>query len=112
MKRDFGYKINKTNQIDFDKANISLYKDILKKEPSLNSCMFCGSCAGTCSTGQFTQFGFKYISLWLRRGMNDKVKECISKCMFCGKCTLVCPRNVNIRNILFHLKKHYNGNEL
>jgi len=48
----------------------------------------------------------------LRRGMIKEVNDEISKCMLCGKCTLVCPRNVNTRHILFHIKKHFDGHEL
>ncbi|NLL28083.1 MAG: 4Fe-4S dicluster domain-containing protein [Bacteroidales bacterium] len=108
---DFGFKINKSAQIDFDKVDNSLYDKICELEPSLRVCIFCGSCAATCTAGQFTDFSFRKISVDLRRGMNDEVKNNISKCMLCGKCTLVCPRNVNTRHILYHLKKHFDENK-
>jgi heterodisulfide reductase subunit C len=41
----------------------------------------------------------------LRRGETDKLSTEIDKCMFCGKCTLVCPRDVNIRNVVLLIKK-------
>ncbi|HPF00052.1 MAG: 4Fe-4S dicluster domain-containing protein [Bacteroidales bacterium] len=112
MSPEFGFKINKSAQIDLDKADDSLYRIICDLEPSLKVCIFCGSCAGTCTAGQFTSFSFRRLSVELRRGMVEEVKEEISKCMLCGKCTLVCPRNVNTRHILYHLKKHFDGNEL
>ncbi|PKP03791.1 MAG: (4Fe-4S)-binding protein [Bacteroidetes bacterium HGW-Bacteroidetes-6] len=112
MKTDFGFKINKSQQIDFDKADLSLYKKIKSLEPSIGVCFFCGSCAATCTAGQYTSFSFRRLSLYLRRGMNKEVSDEISRCMLCGKCTLVCPRNVNTRHILFHLKKHFDGHEL
>jgi len=109
---DFGFSINKSAQIDFDKADESLYHKICKLEPSLKVCIFCGSCAATCSAGQFTSFSFRRLSVELRRGMIKEVSDEISKCMLCGKCTLVCPRNVNTRHILYHIKKHFDGHEL
>lgn len=112
MSPDFGFSINKSQQINLDKADQHLFKKMLKIEPSLNVCIFCGSCAATCSAGQFTTFSFRRLSVNLRRGLNAEVKDEISRCMLCGKCTLVCPRNVNTRHILFHLKKHFDGNEL
>jgi len=112
MSPEFGFKINKSAQIDLDKADDSLYRKICSIEPSLKLCIFCGSCAATCSAGQFTSFSFRKISIDLRRGMIKDVKEDISKCMLCGKCILVCPRNVNTRHVLFHLKKHFDENEL
>lgn len=112
MSTDFGFKINKSAQIDLDRADTSLYKKITALEPSLKVCIFCGSCGATCTAGQFTSFSFRRMSLMVRRGMIGEVKNEISKCMLCGKCTLVCPRNVNTRYILFHIKKHFDGNEL
>lgn len=111
MGRDFGFSINKSQQIDFDKADLSLYNKIKALEPSLGVCIFCGSCGATCSAGQFTSFSFRRLSVNLRRGLIKETSDEISKCMLCGKCTLVCPRNVNTRHILFHLKKHFDGNE-
>ncbi|HPS83798.1 MAG TPA: 4Fe-4S dicluster domain-containing protein [Bacteroidales bacterium] len=111
MSPEFGFKISKSAQIDLDKADESLYRSMCKLEPSLATCIFCGTCAATCTAGQFTAFSFRRLSVELRRGMIKEVKEEISKCMLCGKCTLVCPRNVNTRHILFHLKKHFDGNE-
>ncbi len=109
MCPEFGFSINKSQQINMDTADQQLFKKILMSEPSLNVCIFCGSCAATCSAGQFTSFSFRRLSVSLRRGLNDEIEKEISRCMMCGKCTLVCPRNVNTRHILFHLKKHFDG---
>lgn len=105
MCPDFGFSLNKSHQIDLDKANLKLYHELTMAEPSLKTCIFCGTCSATCTASKFTDFSFRKISLWLRRGMNSEVREMAKKCMLCGKCVMACPRNVNTRNVLFQLNK-------
>lgn len=105
MSPDFGFSLNKSQQIDLDKADLGLFKELIKTEPSLKTCIFCGTCAATCTASKFTDFSFRKISLWLRRGMNEEARNMAKKCMLCGKCIMACPRNVNTRNVLFQLNK-------
>jgi heterodisulfide reductase subunit C len=106
---DWGYTINKDKSIDFDKNDRSLSKKILGKEPSFRICMACGSCGGTCSAAQFTDFSFRKTILLIQRGELAGLDKEISKCMFCGKCSLVCPRGVNIRHILSLLRVYHSN---
>ena len=103
----FGFHIQKDNQIDFDKADRSLAMRIAKLEPSFNLCINCGTCAGTCSAAQFTDFSFRKICTLVKRGLTEEVKDQLKHCMMCGKCQLACPRNVNTRNIIFQLRKAF-----
>jgi succinate dehydrogenase/fumarate reductase-like Fe-S protein len=41
----------------------------------------------------------------LRRGETHQLKQEIRKCMFCGKCQLVCPRGVNLRNVILRINR-------
>lgn len=102
---NWGYTITKDNQINMDTNNRSLYKAIVDVEPSFAACFSCGSCAATCSAGQFTNFSFRKLKTLLARGENDTLKTEIAKCMFCGKCMLVCPRGVNTRNALLAMHR-------
>ena len=105
---NWGFTIQKDNQIDFDSNNRSVYEDILKAEPSFVTCISCGSCAGTCSAGNFTDFSLRKIHVLVSRGEIKNLKAELDKCMLCGKCTLVCPRGVNTRNVLLNLKRLLN----
>ncbi len=104
---EFGFLAPKTSrQIDYDKFDNRLLKNILEHEPSFLTCMSCGGCTATCSAGNLTDFNVRRISLMLRRGETDRLALEINKCMFCGKCSLVCPRDINIRNVILLLKKN------
>jgi Fe-S oxidoreductase len=45
------------------------------------------------------------MSLLLRQGQTENLEKEINKCMLCGKCILVCPRGINIRNVIMLIKK-------
>lgn len=110
--KNFGYTRHTDRQIDFDATDKRLYQYVYDREPSINLCIFCGTCAATCSAGHFTTLSFRRISLLLRRGMNDIVKKEIENCMLCGKCQLVCPKGVNTRNVILQIVKGIEKYEL
>ncbi len=105
----FGYTIQRDNQIDLDKNDLSMYYEVRKKEPSVLLCMACGTCASTCSAAQFTDFSLRRIILQLSRGEITGMAEEVSKCMLCGKCQMACPRGVNTRNIILTIKTITDG---
>lgn len=105
---NWGYTINKDNQIDYDNTSKSIYDTLILREPSYIACISCGSCAATCSAANFTQFSLRKINIMVSRGLIFGLSEDIKKCMLCGKCTLVCPRGVNTRNVLMILKELLN----
>lgn len=104
----FGFTILKDQQIDFDDFSRDLARQIQKAEPSINRCMSCGSCAGSCSASRFTQFSFRKLVINIQRGNDKQIINEIQKCMLCGKCMLVCPRGVNTRNLIYQLRKVLN----
>ncbi len=102
---NWGYTVNKDNQVDFDNNNRMILSRILVVEPSFGLCIACGSCAGTCSAANFTNFSLRLVNVMISRGETNNLLKEIAKCMFCGKCTLVCPRSVNTRNVIMTIKK-------
>jgi len=104
-KPNWGYKVQTDNQIDFDKNSRGLMLQILNIEPTFGNCIACGSCAGTCSAGNFTNFSLQRLNVQISRGETAKVASEIEKCMLCGKCTLVCPRGINTRNVIMAIKR-------
>ena len=104
-KLDFGFTISKPNYIDLDANDRRLAKELARREPSFLLCLQCGSCTGTCSTGQFTSFSIRHLNLMLTRGEYRGLNNMLEKCMLCGKCKLVCPRGVNTRNLIVEARK-------
>ena len=102
---DFGFGIKKERLIDFDKNDRTLVNRIAEIEPTFRLCFLCGSCAATCSAGQFTDFSLRRIVTGLRRGEYQGISEMIDKCMFCGKCQMVCPRGVSTRKLILAVRE-------
>jgi heterodisulfide reductase subunit C len=108
----FGYTISKGRQIDYDSNDRSIAEYIYEREPSFRSCIECGGCSATCTTGSYTAFSLRELQILIKRGENDFVRQKIKKCMLCGKCTLVCPRGVNTRNIVALAKQAFQKTDL
>lgn len=102
---NFGYKVTPDRQIDFDANRHEICGQVAKAEPSFNLCISCGTCAATCTAGQFTDFSLRQVILLLRRGETKGLKKAVAKCMLCGKCQLVCPRNVSTRNLIIQISR-------
>ena len=103
---NLGYKRNESATLDLDSACTDLHENLLQEEPSAAVCISCGTCAATCSAGQFTDFNFRKIMLLCKRGDTKSLKPIINRCMLCGKCLLACPKGVNTRHIVLTLNKH------
>jgi len=95
----------KSRQIEFEQFDDRILSYVLERENSFLTCISCGGCTATCNAGNLTSFNVRKIGLSLRRGNIEELSGEIEKCMFCGKCTLVCPRNINIRNVVLLIKK-------
>jgi len=103
--KDFGFNVQPDFAIDFDRNDKRIMEYLAIHEPSLNLCIGCGSCTGTCTAGHFTPFNIRQLHTLLRRGETSLLKPEIKKCMFCGKCQLVCPRGVNLRNVILRINR-------
>jgi len=102
---DFGYTLTKDRQLDYDRGDFRYIKLVRLVEPSLDVCIGCGSCSSTCSAALFTDFSIRKVHTVLRRGETESIKAELRKCMFCGKCQLVCPRGVNLRNLILAMNR-------
>jgi heterodisulfide reductase subunit C len=105
MTKKFGYGIMADDSIDFDHNDNRFAGFLRANEPSVSLCIGCGSCTGTCSTGHFTDFNIRKLHTLIMRGETRLLKQEIGKCMFCGKCQLICPRGVNLRNVILTLNR-------
>lgn len=101
---DFGYKISKDRQVDYDSNSRALFMDVAAHEPSIYQCISCGTCAATCTAAQYTSYSLRKMILLLKRGNDKEVISNISKCMLCGKCQLACPMGVNTRNLILGIQ--------
>lgn len=101
----FDFLKPKSRQIEIEQFDDRILTYVLEREQSFLTCISCGGCTATCSAGSLTSFNVRKIGLMLRRGNIDELSEEVEKCMFCGKCTLVCPRDINIRNVVLLIKK-------
>ncbi|MCX6287382.1 MAG: 4Fe-4S dicluster domain-containing protein [Bacteroidetes bacterium] len=102
---DFGYTLTKDRQFDYDHGDFRFLRLVRSIEPSLDVCIGCGSCTATCSASQFTNFNIRKLHTVIRRGDPESIKAELKKCMFCGKCQLVCPRGVNLRNLILAMNR-------
>jgi heterodisulfide reductase subunit C len=100
MKKDFGYTIQPDRQLDYDLHDMRVINYLNSLEPSFRICIGCGSCTATCTAGHFVDFNIRRFYTIFLRGETKLLKKEIEKCMFCGKCQLVCPRGVNMRNLI------------
>lgn len=102
----FGFNVHADRQIDYDKADHTVYKRVVACEPSIDYCISCGTCAATCSAANFTDFSLRKIILMVRRGyIHPTLRAEAAKCMLCGKCQLVCPKGVSTRNVILQINK-------
>jgi len=102
---DFGFKINPSSVIDVDKVDRHMYYRLAKLEPTVKTCIGCGSCTATCTAGALSGMSMRKVLLALERGMD--VENMLSCCMLCGKCTMVCPRGINTRGAILNLCQIY-----
>lgn len=86
--------------IDYDANDKRYLNYLIRHEPTVKTCIGCGGCTATCSAGQFVDFNIRRVHTFLRRGEIHQLKKEMQKCMLCGKCQLVCPRGVNLRNLI------------
>jgi heterodisulfide reductase subunit C len=103
--KEFGYHINRDRQIDFDRRDRKLTEYLFSLEPSIRTCFDCGTCTATCTAGQLTDFNIRRIQTLIRRGEFLRVMGLCGKCLLCGKCQLICPRGVNLRNLILAINK-------
>jgi heterodisulfide reductase subunit C len=98
---NFGYKIQKDRQIDFDANSRRIIDYVRAEEPSVDWCMSCGTCASGCTAAISAEYSLRRMISLARRGEEEEIFASVHRCRFCGKCLIACPRGVNTRNIVY-----------
>ena len=104
---EFGFGISPSSRINLDDFDKEKWNKLVQIEPEILQCISCGSCCASCSGGVFQNVSLKSAILNIRNGKTDSAMELLKGCMLCGKCTMVCPRNINTRNLILSIYKTY-----
>lgn len=105
---DFGYTLSPSSAENLDKIDPTLFRELCALEPDARKCMACGSCAASCTAGNFTTMNLRRVILLLSRGLDSQALPQLKNCQLCGKCLLVCPRGINTRHLILSICKTYN----
>lgn len=108
---DFGFKIAPSSAFNLDTIDLTLYRKLVKLEPSAKVCMACGSCSATCTASRFSGMSVRQVLMDIQRGREKQAAAKLKNCMLCGKCTMVCPRGINTRNLILSLCRVYSEEE-
>jgi len=70
------------------------------------TCMQCGTCSGSCPTGDKMPFTPRYIMRMLQLGLEEEVlrSDAIWLCVDCYTCTVRCPRGIKVSDIMAGLR--------
>jgi heterodisulfide reductase subunit C len=109
---EWGFSVVQSWQSDLDRTDYRLLNLLERCDSSIFWCFGCGTCTASCPSHKFTAFNPRMILNAVRMGRTNEVREKISHCILCGKCQLVCPRNVNTRNIFYSINRFLRDNEI
>ena len=102
---DFGFSRSESQTLQLDKQDLSLLQRIAQNDPDILTCMACGSCAASCTSGAYLPMNLRQVILYIQRGLAEEALQQTAHCMFCGKCSLVCPRGINTRPLILAIRK-------
>jgi heterodisulfide reductase subunit C len=103
--KSFGFQKIVDRQIDLDKADLSLVQALARELTGWRRCIGCGSCSATCTAARLGSFNPRKVQMLVRMGQWDQVAQEAVHCQLCGKCRLVCPRDVDTRQLMLEFKK-------
>ncbi len=99
-QQKFGFGINKSRLINYDKGDRRVRQYITDREPTFKLCFSCGACTAGCTAGAHATVNMRRVNVYIRRGELEPIREEVTRCMMCGKCLLTCPRGVNTRTVM------------
>lgn len=105
---NFGYTLSPSSAENLDKFDSTLFNKLCEMEPDVKKCMACGSCAASCTAGNYTTMNLRRAILLLSRGLDSQALPQLKNCMLCGKCLMVCPRGINTRHLILSICRTYN----
>jgi len=76
----------------------------------INTCIQCGTCSATCpvASGGFMDNSPRRIIALIRAGFKEQVLKANTfwYCASCYQCTVRCPRNIDIAELMYGLKRY------
>jgi len=74
---------------------------------SIDKCIQCGTCSGSCPTSGAMEYGPREIIAALRAGMLDRVlkSNTVWLCASCYSCAVRCPAKIPFTDIMYELKR-------
>lgn len=98
---EFGYATKKSNQVMLNLDHPTFLLHLQKLQLTVDNCIQCGSCAGSCASPSADKVSFREVVALLRRGLVVEAKELLQNCINCSKCQLVCPALVETRKVIY-----------
>lgn len=76
----------------------------------INTCIQCGTCSATCpvASGGYMDNSPRRVIALIRSGFKDQVLKANTYwyCASCYQCTVRCPRNIDIAELMYGLKRY------
>ncbi len=79
----------------------------LPQGDSIDKCIQCGTCSGSCPTSSVMEYGPREIIAALRADMLDRVlkSNTVWMCASCYSCSVRCPAKIPFTDIMYELKR-------
>ncbi len=89
---------------------VTFFEEVIAKTPggeALRLCLQCGTCGGSCPSGEDMDYTPRHIFAMLAANMKDKVLRSNTPwyCVSCYYCTERCPQEIPITDIMYTLKR-------
>ena len=96
-------------EVSPEKEPVSFFEEVLMATPGdsrLQMCIQCGTCAGSCPSGEDMEHSPRQLFAMIRAGMREQVLASSAPwyCVSCYYCTVRCPQEVQITGIMYTLK--------
>ncbi len=88
----------------------TFFEEVMAKTPggeALRLCLQCGTCGGSCPSGEDMDYSPRRIFAMVEANMKDKVLRSNTpwNCVSCYYCTERCPQEIPITDIMYTLKR-------
>jgi heterodisulfide reductase subunit C len=88
---------------------MSFFEEVMMATPGdsrLQMCIQCGTCAGSCPSGEDMEHSPRQLFAMIRAGKRKEVLASTAPwyCVSCYYCTVRCPQDVSITGIMYTLK--------
>jgi heterodisulfide reductase subunit C len=97
-------------QVQYESKLDPAFSDAIASLPGaekLMGCIQCGTCTGSCPVCQYMDLSPRQIIAMTRAGFKDEVLGCFTiwLCASCYACTVACPKQIQITDIMYALKR-------